>query len=107
MGHPPDIVHMNQRWIKLAHKSTETPDRRSALKHGERLSPGRKTQCMSGNGDRVELLSERARSRTDHVRLPCVAIKCFQQGDQIAFRSANRLNPMHVQNSRAHYLASG
>ena len=61
---------------------------------------------MSGDGDRVELLSERACSRTDHMRLPLVPVECLQQCDQIAFRSANRLNPMHVQNSRAHYLRS-
>ena len=62
---------------------------------------------MSGNGDRMELLSERARSWTDHMRLPLVAIEGFQQRDQIALRPTNGFDPMHVQNSRAHYLASG
>jgi len=55
----------------------------------------------------VELLPERACSRTNHMRLPLVTVECLQQCDQIAFRSADRLNPMHVQNSRAHYLVSG
>ena len=55
----------------------------------------------------MELLSERACPRTDHMRLPLVPIECLQQCDQVAFRPADRFNAMHVQNSRAHYLASG
>ena len=62
---------------------------------------------MSGNGDRVELLSERAGSGTDHMRLPLEMIEGLQQCDQITFRSTDSFNPMHVQNSRAHYFASG
>jgi hypothetical protein len=62
---------------------------------------------MSGNGDRVELISERARSWADHMRLPLVTIEGLQQRDQITFRATDRFNPMHVQNSRGHYLASG
>jgi hypothetical protein len=62
---------------------------------------------MSGNCNRTELFPERACSWTDRMRLPLLAIKCLQQCDQIAFRPADRFNPMHVQNSRTHYLASG
>ena len=107
MGHPPDVVHMNHGWIELNHESLQTLDRRSALKECEWFSPGGEAERMSGNCDRVELLSERARSGTDHMRLPLVTIEGLQQCDQIAFRPTNGFNPMHVQNSRAHYLASG
>ncbi len=61
---------------------------------------------MSGNCDRVELLSERASSRANYMRLPLVTIECLQQCDQIAFRPTDGFNPMHVQNSRTHYLRS-
>ena len=61
---------------------------------------------MSGNCDRVELLSEWARSGTDQMRLPLVTIECLQQCDQIAFRPTDGFNPMHVQNARSHYLRS-
>jgi hypothetical protein len=98
---------MNHGWIELIHESLQTLDRRSALKECEWFSPGGEAERMSGNCDRVELLSERARSWTDHMRLPLVTIEGLQQCDQIAFRPTNGFNPMHVQNSRAHYLASG
>ena len=55
---------------------------------------------MSGDLDRVELLSERARTWTDHMRLPLVTIEGLQQCDQITFRSTDSFDPMHVQNSR-------
>ena len=61
---------------------------------------------MSRNGNRVELLSERACSWANYMRLPPVTIECLQQRDQIAFRPADGFDPMYVQNSRAHYLAS-
>jgi hypothetical protein len=98
---------MNHGWIELIHERTQAPDRRSALKECEGLSPGRKAERMSGNGDRVELLSEWACPWTDHMRLPLMPIEGFEQCDEIALRPANSFNPMHVQNSRAHYLASG
>ena len=62
---------------------------------------------MSGNCNRVELLSEGARCGTNYMRLPLATIECLQQCNQIAFRPTDGFNPMHVQNSRAHYLASG
>jgi hypothetical protein len=98
---------MNHGWIELIHESLQTPDRRSALKNCEGFSPGGKAQRMSGNGDRMELLSERARSWTDHMRLPLVAIEGFQQCDEIALRPTDGFDPMHVQNSCTHYLVSG
>ena len=106
MGPPPDVVHMDHGWIELIHEGLQTPDRRSALKECERFSPGGKAQRMSGHCDRVKLLSERARSWTGHMRLPLVTIECLQQCDQIAFRPTDGFNPMHVQNSRDHYLSS-
>ena len=62
---------------------------------------------MSGDGDRIELLSERACPWTDHMRLPRMPVECLQQRNQISFRPTNRFNPMHIQNSSGHYLASG
>ena len=61
---------------------------------------------MSGHCDRVELFPERARFWTGYMRLPLVTIKGFQQGDQIAFCPTDGFNPMHIQNSRTHYLRS-
>jgi hypothetical protein len=98
---------MNHGWIESIHESLQTPDGRSALKNCEGVSPGGKAERMSGNGGRVELLSKRARSWADYMRLPLVTIERLQQCDQIAFRPTNGFNPMHVQNSRAHYLTSG
>ena len=91
---------MNHSWIESIHENPQTPDRRSALKNREGFSPGRKAQRMSGEGDRVELLLERACSRTDHMRLPFATIECLQQCDQIALRPTDGFDPMHVQNSR-------
>jgi len=87
---------MDHRRIDLTHDSAQTADRRSALKECEGFSPGGETQRVSGNCDRVELLLERARSRTDDMRLPLLAIKCLQQRDQIAFCPTDRFNPMKV-----------
>jgi hypothetical protein len=98
---------MNHGWIELIQESLQTPESRSALKNCEGFSPGREAKRMSRNGNRVELLSERARSWTDHMRLPFVTVERLQQCDQIAFRPTDGFNPMHVQNSRTHYLASG
>jgi hypothetical protein len=98
---------MNHGWIELIHESPQTPDRRSALKQFEGFSPGGKAQRMSGNGDRMELLSERARFRTDYMRLPLVTIECIQQCDQVSLCPADRFNAVHIENSRTHYLASG
>ena len=55
------------------------PDRRSALEEGARLSPGREAECMSGDGDRVEQISEWALPWTDHMRFPHVPIERLQQ----------------------------
>ena len=97
---------MNQGWSQLIHERLQTPDRRSSLKQCEGFSPGGKAQRMSGNGDRVELISERAHSRTAHMRLPLLSIERLQYCNQIALCPADGFNPMHVQNSRAHYLRS-
>lgn len=62
---------------------------------------------MSRNCNRMELILEGTCPWTGHMRLPLLSIKSLQQGRQIALRPADGLNPMHVQNSRGHYLASG
>jgi hypothetical protein len=98
---------MNQGWIESSHERFQTLDRRSALKYCAEYSPRREVERMSGNCGRVKLLCEGACPGTGHMRLPLVTIECLEQCDQIAFRPADRFDPMHVQNSRAHYLASG
>lgn len=62
---------------------------------------------MSGDRDRAELISEWAHPWTDQMRLPLLPIERLQQCNQIAFCTTDGFNPMHVQDSRAHYLASG
>lgn len=62
---------------------------------------------MSGNCDRMELIVEGTCPWTDHMRLPLLSVKRLQQCHQIALRPSDGFNPMHVQNSRGHYLASG
>jgi hypothetical protein len=98
---------MHHGWIELIYESLQTLDRRSSLEECEGLSPGREAERMSGNCDRVELISERARPWTDHMRLPLLPIERLQQCNQIAFCPTDSFNPMHVQDSCAHYLASG
>jgi hypothetical protein len=97
---------MNHGWIELIHEHSQTPNSRSALKKCEGFSPGGKAERMSGDGDRVELISEWARPWTDHMRLPLLSIERLQYCNQIALRPTDGFNPMHVQNSRAHYLRS-
>jgi hypothetical protein len=98
---------MDHGGIELMHENLQASNSQSALKESAEFSPGRETESMSGNCDRMELIVKWARPRTDHMRLPLLSIERFQQGHQIALRPADGLNPMHVQNSRGHYLASG
>lgn len=104
---PPEIIHVDQGRLDVSQQLVQTTYTRVPTHQRRCFSPGRQIDWIGRHMLRQGHLAQGTRFGARDGWMPDTPVQSAQECDQITLRPTNRPNPVHVENSCAHYRVSG